>query len=107
MHILAVSSGLTDCEREGKVQKSPSKLCYEENSAVKGEGERWDDACKLNAVFDLEELELIWILAEVSSKLDFNYAVKKRLSRFTAGFRTLRIQFKLLHSFIKDNCQRY
>lgn len=40
MHILAVSSGLTDCEREGKVQKSPSKLCYEENSAVKGEGER-------------------------------------------------------------------
>lgn len=76
---------LTDCEREGKVQKSTSKLCHEENSAIKGEGERRDDACKLNAVFDFKELELIWILAVVSSKLDFNCEAGTWLSRFMAG----------------------
>lgn len=81
---------LTDCEREGKVQKSTSKLCHEENSAIKGEGERWDDACKLNAVSDFEEL--IWILAIVSSKLDFNCAAGRWFSGFVAGVRIFRTQ---------------
>jgi len=45
-------------------------------------------------------------MAVVSSKLDFNYAAKRWISRFIAGFRTLRTQLKLLHSFSKGNCQQ-
>lgn len=90
LHIFAVSSGFTDCEREGKVQKSPSKLCYEENSAVKGEGEIWDDTCKLSTVFDFEELELLWVLAVVRWKLNFKYAAKKWILRFITELRILK-----------------
>lgn len=98
---------LTDCEREGKVQKSTSKLCHEENSAIKGEGERWDDACKssLNAVFDFKELELIWIgRGQQWAQLWAYCAAGKWFSRFIAGIRTLRIQSAIALLFFSLNC---